>query len=384
MIASRAPAGERMVETGRGTQIMNVAAVTMDNNNAVYRVRLPLLAMQHLGHGIYEERGATIRRPDLLLGSDVVLFYRHWNAPARAMARRLRGAGVGVVFDNDDDVTSIPKDVPGYQRSGGPRAHAILTEMRGMMNEAHVVTTTTEALAQRFRELTATEVRPIDNYVPPDWFVETSRRADLRIVVGWMAGNEHQADYQRLRLRSVFERLLDEHPNVRLVSIGLGLGLASARYTHIKTVAFADLTAACARFDLGIAPLADIPFNRYRSAVKLKEYASAGIPWLASHAGPYRGLGPAQGGHVIDNDDWYGALDRLVRDAGERRRLAEQGRLWVRRETIDVHALRWHEAFADGVERAGRARPPLPRAAARPRRTAAPTIPPVRVAIRGS
>lgn len=362
---------------------MNIAAVTLNINNAVYRVRLPLLAMQNIGHQTYEERGSTIRRPDLLMQSDVVLFYRHWDASAQAMARRLGEAGIGVVVDNDDDVTSIPKDVPGYRRTGGPRAHAILRDMGGMMRQAHVVTTTTDRLAERFRQLTATEVRPIDNYVPPDWFVELRPRlTDMDVVLGWMAGNEHQADYQRLRLRAVFERLLEDHPRLKVVSIGLGLGLSSSRYRQVKNVDYTELANACSKFDIGIAPLSDIPFNQYRSCVKLKEYASAGIPWVASDVGPYRRLGANEGGMVISNDDWYGALDGLVRDAGERRRLAELGRAWVRRETIDVHALRWHEAFADAVERAGSPRPPAPQGAQRRRTTAAPSMPPVRVAIR--
>lgn len=362
---------------------MKIAAVTLNVNNAVYRVRLPLLAMQSIGHETYEERGSTIGRPDILLQADVVLFYRHWDASARAMARRLRDAGVGVVVDNDDDVTAIPKDVPGYKRTGGPRAHAILRDMGGMMREAHVVTATTDLLAERFRQLTNTEVRAIDNYVPPDWFVEPRPRlADLSVVIGWMAGNEHQADYQRLRLREVFERLVEDYPSVRIVSLGLGLGLSSSRYRHVKNVDFTELANACARFDIGIAPLDDIPFNRFRSSVKLKEYCSAGIPWVASDVGPYRGLGMDEGGIVISNDDWYGTLARLVRDKGERRHLAGQGRAWVRRETIDVHAMRWHEAFADAVERAGRPRPPIPEALGRRRTTARPAIAPVRVGIR--
>jgi glycosyltransferase involved in cell wall biosynthesis len=345
---------------------VNVAAVTLDTINAMYRVRLPLLAMQALGHGTYEERGRSIQRPDILMRSDVVLFYRHWDASARAMARRLSDAGIGVVFDNDDDVAAIPRDVAGYRRSGGVRGHAIMNEIRGMVREAHLMTTTTETLADRFRGLSETEVRPIDNYVPPDWFVAPRALPEAEVVVGWVAGNEHQLDFQRLGLGDVFMRLLDDHPNLRIKSVGLGLGLRSPRYERVRAVPFDQLTKTGARFDIGIAPLADIPFNHCRSSVKVKEYACAGIPWVASDVGPYRALGPDQGGVVVSNDDWYSAIARLAQDAGQRRRLARQGQSWARAETIEVHAMRWHDAFADAIERAGRPRPADPPNGVRP------------------
>lgn len=345
---------------------MKVAAVTLDTINAMYRVRLPLLAMQTLGHGTSEERGQSITRPDILMRSDVVLFYRHWDAHARKTARQLSEAGIGVIFDNDDDVAAIPRDVAGYRKSGGVRGHAIMNEIRGMVREAHLMTTTTDALAERFRGLSETEVRPIDNYVPPDWMVAPRSLPGTEVVVGWVAGNEHQLDFQRLGLSEVLMRLLDDHPEVRIKSLGLGLGLRSPRYERIRSVPFDQLTATSSAFDIGIAPLVDIPFNLCRSTVKVKEYASAGIPWIASDVGPYRGLGAQQGGLVVSNDRWYEAISRLVRDATERRKLAQRGQTWVGEETIEVHAMRWHDAFADAIERASGRRPEDPPNGRRP------------------
>lgn len=337
---------------------MNISAVTLETVNANYRVRLPLSALQGLGHGTYLDEGSSIQRPDILMRSDAVLFYRHWDRHARRMARRLREAGVGVIVDNDDDLAGVTRDIAGYWRTGGIRAHHLLTEMGAMMREAHLVTATTDALAARFAELTPTPVRAIDNYLPIDWFQRPDRRSD-RVVIGWVAANEHKADYQRLQLGEVFERLLERHPHLHIVSIGLGLGLRSDRYRHVQPIRFLELTRRVAEWDIGIAPLADIPFSRGRSAIKLKEYAAAELPWVASDIGPYRGLGPEQGGLVISNDRWFKTLDQLVKDDRSRERLTLKSASWARTQTIPSHAAEWHDAFAAAAAIArGRPIPP--------------------------
>lgn len=43
-------------------------------------------------------------------------------------------------------------------------------------------------------------------------------------------------------------------------------------------------------FDIGLAPLSSTSFNYYKSAIKVIEYSSMGIPWIASDAEPYRSL----------------------------------------------------------------------------------------------
>jgi glycosyltransferase involved in cell wall biosynthesis len=139
--------------------------------------------------------------------------------------------------------------------------------------------------------------------------------------------------------------------------IGVNLGLPE-RYRHDRLVAFDELPARIGGFDIGIAPLADLRFNRARSDIKLKEYAASGVPWLASPVGPYLGLGEAEGGRLVSDGDWFEALDRLLSQQREREQLGLAGEAWARRQTIDVAAGRWERVFAEaagvasGAERA--------------------------------
>ena len=110
------------------------------------------------------------------------------------------------------------------------------------------------------------------------------------------------------------------------------LALQSSRYEHIREVPFVDLLKVASRIDIGIAPLADTVFNRSRSNVKLKEYASGGAAWLASPVGPYRGLGEDQGGMLVEDGDWMSAIDLLIRDRRRRRRLCKHARRGPKRK----------------------------------------------------
>jgi glycosyltransferase involved in cell wall biosynthesis len=263
-----------------------------------------------------------------------------------------RAAGIGVVWDNDDDLLAIPRSNPRYKRYGGPanraRAHAAL---KGLLSAVDIVTTPSDRLALQYRELGARNVRVLENFLPPEF----SRARPVKhdgTALAWLAGLEHQVDYERLRLRQVFERLLGEHPDLRIFSIGLGLGLPVDRYDHDRMVDFLELARALARADIGIAPLVDIPWNQARSNVKLKEYGAAGLAWLASPVGSYVGMGEKQGGLLVPDDGWYDALHTLIVDARRRRKLAKSATKWAKGQGIEKHAHLWEASLRDAATQA--------------------------------
>jgi glycosyltransferase involved in cell wall biosynthesis len=78
-------------------------------------------------------------------------------------------------------------------------------------------------------------------------------------------------------------------------------------------------------WDIGLAPLADTPFNACKSAIKTLDYAALGLAVLASDTEVYRGsVADGPGGLLVRNDSgaWYRALLRLVQDHLLRRELA--------------------------------------------------------------
>jgi glycosyltransferase involved in cell wall biosynthesis len=344
--------GFRSRGTGRPGDGDRLRIALLSNPNLVnsnYRAYQPLqrLARQQ-GHQLVlntEERALSL---ETLFRQDVVHVHRIATPEMRRIAADLREAGVGFVWDNDDDVTVVPKTNPLYSRFGGYRSREMLAGVTKMVRLADVVTTPSAVLAEQFRGLGAGDVRVLENYLPVESAKVRPAKHDGLVIV-WLAALEHQVDYQQLGLRDVLLRLLDAHPQLRVVSIGLGLGLPSERYEHVEEVEFLQLARFLSRADIGIAPLVDIPWNRARSNVKLKEYAAGGLPWLASPVGPYREMGEQQGGRLVADGAWYEELERLVTNARERRRLAKAAAKWVKGETIDQHAHRWEAALRDAA-----------------------------------
>jgi glycosyltransferase involved in cell wall biosynthesis len=326
---------------------MELGMICEPISNAQYRAVFPMRAMERLGHRVVwpDERGMA--GVDRLAGCDLVHIYRRCDAETMRVAGALAERGTPIVYDNDDDFTATPKESPWYETTGGLAGRRAMQMMVKLARLSRLMTTTTETLADKYRSMGVDRVEVIRNNLDPG-----SRRPRERhdgVVVGWIAGLEHRADADRLKIAAALQRLMATHESVHVECIGVNLGLKGPGYRHDRLVAFRDLPARMARFDIGIAPLADIPYNRSRSDVKLKEYAASGVPWLASPIGPYRGLGENEGGLLVPDDGWFDALDGLVRKARQRRRLARKGKKWAKRHTMDAVASRWEALFVEAV-----------------------------------
>ncbi len=319
--------------------------------NSNYRAYQPVMTLAGRGHEVLANSKERTLTHAELLRCDVVMVHRLATAEAQRVLRDLREQGVGIVWDNDDDVTAMPKTNPLYAKHGGVNSRTRRLEVTAMVRLADVVTTPSAVLADQFRELGARDVRVLENYMPREFARVRARKHD-GVVIAWLAALEHQIDYQQLGLQKLLERLLEDHPDLRVLSIGLGLGLPPERYEHHKLVPFLELADVLSHCDVGIAPLVDIPWNRARSNVKLKEYASAGLAWLASPVGPYRAMGEQQGGRLVPDDGWHEALERLIVGKRERRQLAKRAAKWVKGEGVEQHAHHWETALRDAMERA--------------------------------
>lgn len=320
--------------------------------NSNYRAYQPVMALARKGHEIHVNRKSEPRfRPATLLQSDVVLVHRYADRELQGIVGQLTRGGIGVVWDNDDDVAAIPRSNPNYRRLGGANARRVELELAKMVRLANVVTTPSTLLAEKYRAGGASDVRVLENFLPPDFDRVKPQKHD-GVVIAWLAGLEHQVDYQQLRLRETLERLLDAHADLRVMSIGLGLGLRSDRYEHTPLVDFFDLARVLSAADIGIAPLTDIPWNQARSNVKLKEYAAAGLPWLASPVGSYVGMGDSEGGRLVADDGWMDALTDLIVNDRARKKLAKRAAKWAKGQAIEKHAHLWERAFEDAIARA--------------------------------
>ncbi|HET6449071.1 MAG TPA: glycosyltransferase [Conexibacter sp.] len=282
---------------------------------------------------------------------DVLHVHRYAEPGAVGLVREAKAHGAAVVWDNDDDIGSVPKGTPGYRRQGGMMWERRLAGMRKIFELADLVTAPSATLVERLREYGATHAEVVENHVP-DQFVLRARPPREGVTIGWIAGLEHAIDTERVPVREALQRLLDERPEAHVTSFGLRLGLRGDRYRHVDVVPLFELTRTAGTFDIGIAPLSDIAMNRARSNIKLKEYAAAGACWLASPVGPYVGLGEKQGGRLVSDDGWHDALSRLLDKPRERAKLTKRAGKWVAGETLSKNAVSWERRFEEAIARA--------------------------------
>jgi hypothetical protein len=311
--------------------------------NAWYRLAVPLQHLNARGHEVQE---LTLEKPaawgPLLRWCDVLYIHRSCVNQTIAVARRAKQLGVPIVWDDDDNLTRVPKGSAAYRAVGGRKGQQRLRDRARLFQFVDLVTTPSQALASSFLEGGARAVRVIENYVI-DEHVGVGPRRD-GTWIGWVASEEHRFDLEHLPVTDTLGRVLDAHPDVHVMTVGVRLPLDHSRYEHVPGIPPRDLLRAISTFDVGIAPLStEIAINHTRSSVKLKEYASVGVPWLASPIGPYVGLGEDQGGRLVENDRWYEELDALVSSRRNREKLAKRAAKWGRTQLLSQNVHRWEE-----------------------------------------
>jgi glycosyltransferase involved in cell wall biosynthesis len=319
-----------------------------------YRGIGPMLALNARGHDIVQVwRPNAGIRGELAAGCEVLHVYRAHEDEVVQLVRHAKQRGMAVVYDNDDDMRAVPRDNVNHRDYGGFAGERALRQIRRILQLADLAIAASEPIAERFREYGAAHVQVMENYVSDAALTASAPPNGDRVVAGWLAGSEHHLDVDRLPLAEAFGRALDACPQLVIETIGARIGLRHERYRHVERVDFFDLPPKLAEWDVGLAPIADIPFNRARSNIKVKEYAALGRPWLASPVGPYAPLGEKQGGRLVPDDGWADALVRLAEKPRERRKLAKRARKWGREQAISANAGLWERALAQAVERAG-------------------------------
>ncbi len=303
---------------------------------SIYRSIVPMQALAHRGHSVHVEERDDIRDPAALLEYDAVHVMRICHPLMVMLVRRLQQRGVAVVWDNDDQRVALLEEAARVPGQEGMAAQRFFSSMRAMARTADAVTTPSEALAR----LHAADSRP-ERVMPHEG-----------VIIGWVAMPTHAESFETLGIRDALEHLLARHAHIHITGVGVDLGLRSRRYVHVPGATYGRLAENLAHFDIALAPLADTAVNHARSDVKIKEYAAAGVPWLASPIGPYAGLGEQQGGRLVPDGEWYAAIEGLMNDAERRRVLSQRGMRWAAGETIETHVDVWERTFQDAIAQA--------------------------------
>lgn len=255
--------------------------------------------------------------------------------------------GTQFVLDIDDNMFAVNEDNPFWTKVG----HKQVWWMQVMIRNNDWITTTTETLAQEFRNRRA---QPPDNKDPESVFVipnyisadyqHPPLHNDPWLTIGYFGGASHFYDLNNTGVMPAIERLMHEHKNVRFKTIGI----PATHYIPVKRHDFVDGKRGLKwiteifpelNMDIAIAPLLDNTFNHGKSDIKYQEATLAHATFVASNIGPYRGLHNGVDCMLVDNteESWYRALKKVVEDKKLRQLLLENATKDVRTRMIETN-----------------------------------------------
>jgi glycosyltransferase involved in cell wall biosynthesis len=313
-----------------------------------YRIVLPLSELGRHGWDAWCESSSHLPPPDSEQAGIFVL--QGGDHRAAAAALRERAMFQRLVYETDDDYFHIPPQLPeAYAKYSRPEVRGYIA---ANMRACDMVTVTTETLAQSVRDETGHgNVRVIPNAIPDGVLDLVPFRRPRRTVIGWAGSGNRDQDFAVIKdaVVSVLETVKRTEMHFlgtdyrRLLPRGL-----PARHTHPAAVSV-DWRAWFSGydFDIALAPLADIPFNRARSALKAVEAFARGIPVLASDLDPYQGIvADGVNGYLCRTPrDWSKRLRELTCDRAAREEMGRKARETARAHVISAGVRHWDDAY---------------------------------------
>ena len=125
---------------------------------------------------------------------------------------------------------------------------------------------------------------------------------------------------------------------------------------HFPGESFNDYPAVLASkgWDMAVAPVTENAFGSAKSDLKVKEYAAAGIPIVASPIAPYRDAAKnnAQIRFADTFEEWYDNLKSLIRNPKKRDEISRQNKEWVSKYWIQDNIGKIFEVYSQILERA--------------------------------
>lgn len=281
---------------------MRYVVLPSDQGGCGYtRLIWPALAIRAAGHDVEIRGSLTAEWRDVLgvpefqyahpVDADVVVFQRVLQPHLLALMRSIQEQGVAVVVDLDDDLAALGHDHPTFRdlRPGNPSGRSTAV-MKEAMRMADLVTVSTPALAAKYG---GRKVVVVPNGIPKA-YLSIERTTPRSNVIGWPGSTSmHPGDLQEVG-SAVAELCRDGVAQFRAIGDRHTLDILGVPdQQFVAGVALADLSYAkvVAELDVGVVPLRDSAFNAGKSWLKGLEFASLGVPFVASPRAEYVRLG---------------------------------------------------------------------------------------------
>lgn len=221
---------------------------------------------------------------------DKLLIYRHqteWGDIVNIL-KKLRRIGVVIISDIDDYLW-----YDGLKRGWSKWRLRCYTKA---LKHTNIITCSTKELQQILKIMFKNQkIIIIENSA--NKYMKNKSTDSNRIRVGWTGAPWTRPEDLEI-IKPLAKWLVQERQDFEIVHIGhhekmhsmaTFLGIKEEYVEKIGLMSHADYSRSI-DFDIGLAPLTNECFNQYKSPIKVIEYSSLGIPWIASDTITYRQL----------------------------------------------------------------------------------------------
>ena len=338
----------------------------------IWRALFPITALEKTGYACGWDRVQNDAIGSIAPHFDGYMISRvSWPDSARRQAEAwftsVRRAGKFVVYDTDDDVFGQAETHRRVELNWqeGKTFEQLEEERRSRIwtvQQCDGVTVTTQRLATIVRQYTDKPVIVVPNSTDLPWFrsvLAKTERTVPGLTVGWAGGRRHDRDVEPMA--EAWGRIARRYPDVTFVVQGwqppvIAEHVPADRLVQLPWMRPESYPAGLKQMDIGCAPLADTPFNRAKSPIKVMEYAAAGAAVVASPLLYSTLVEDGRSGHIATTaDEWEWALSGLIQSPALRSMMARRLlRAVEKQHALSVNLWRWPAAWAE-IQQAARA-----------------------------
>lgn len=252
------------------------------------------------------------------------------NTPADfAVFWRAKKEGCLTVYDTDDNLLLLHQMIPDSDNPWRRHFDLVRPLIRTMVREADLVRLYCLTAVPSFLSLNSNVV-----VIPPYHEVTDPcmpERGKRPVVVGHFGTPYKDGEFSSLV--PAIERLLDERAPLRFEFFGFVPEALAGRedITRLECEpsygTFREKLLK-RRWNIGLAPLRDLEFNRCKNDTKFREYAASSIAGIYSDMPVYRGsVRDEETGLLVPHDDtdaWYRAILKLAHEEALRQAIVQQ------------------------------------------------------------
>lgn len=346
-----------------------------DGGCGFFRCQQPANFIQRMG---LAETKSILRKPtpEEILWADLVIMQEIGSTDAVGIANFMVENKVPFIAEIDDFLHHIsPHNLGGY--GAWNPGTLFLSRAMQVVGKATAVTVSTNQLAREYFPYNR-NIYVVPNYLDQEkWDNPITRRNDGKIRIGWMGGNAHADDLKMVS--GVIERIVKEGKGKvlfetmgmtrrELTEVGEGAifknlkkmndTCPSCNYEgdlkHYPGEAQGEYPGVLATkgWDIAIAPVINNAFGNCKSDLKVKEYAAAGYPTIASAVVPYKEAAENGAQLILAEgfDSWYNNLKDLIKNPEKRDAMTKANREWIQKHWIQENAQNIFEAYRQVME----------------------------------